>query len=612
MSTDTKTIKYEFRPGITRETTPYAADGGWYDGNRVRFRDGKPQNIRGWQKRNTSSFIGTARELTSWSSLDTTKYAAIGTEHKVYVETGGQYYDITPFTSSVSVSSCFNTSIGSADVVVTVTAHNIQTGSYINITNATTVGGNIYFDGDYQVSVVDANSFQITYVSAAVSTSVNAGNATIKYRLTSGSFAQTGGFGYGAGTYGGLDAGVSVRAWNSPATVTNITLDLRKWTFSPFGEDLLINGFPEGRIYRWDESNGTGTEAVIVSAAPTVTNGVIVSPIDRHVLALGSTDLTGTFDPMLVRWSAQENYDDWTPSVGNTAGDVRLSGGSEIKCALPYSNQILIWTDKTLHGMQFVGSPLVFATTKLGDNCGVISRTAAAEMDGKSFWMGEGNFYMFSGQVNVLPCTVRSYVFEDFNYDQAEKVYAGVNSEFEEVTWLYCSEGSQDCNRYVSFSPSQNYWTYGEAIWTAWEDANVFDNVITTGVSVSLGARPPAYGFLYDNEPTNVYTADGSVLTSFVESGEFDIGDGDDIMYIDRMIPDFVVSVGTLDVSLITKSHPTSSEITKGPFTVNQSTKQIRPRARGRSGKLKIATSTAQTKWKFGTVRLDMMPDGKR
>lgn len=612
MSTDTKTVKYDFRPGITRETTPYAAEGGWFDGNRVRFRDGKPQNIRGWQKRNTSTFIGTAREITTWSSLDSVKYVALGTQHKVYLEAGGTFYDITPIVSTVSVSACFNTSAGSFDVIVSLTAHNIQQDSYIEIENATTVGGNVYFNGDYQVSVVDSNSFEITYVSAAAETSASAGNATINYRLPSGQSNSTGGSGYNAGRYGGLDAGVSVRAWNVPATTTNIQIDLRKWTFAPFGEDLLINDYPEGRIYRWDESNGTGTEAIIVSAAPTVSNGVIVSPIDRHVLALGSTDLTGEFDPLLVRWSAQENYDDWTPSVGNTSGDVRLSSGSEIRCSINYSNQILIWTDKSLHGMQFVGSPLVFSSTQLGDNCGIISRTAAAELDGRAFWMGEGNFFMYAGQVNILPCTVRSFIFDDFNFDQKEKVFVGVNSEFEEVTWLYPSAESEECNRYVSFSPSQNYWTYGESIWTVWEDANVFDNVLTAGVSVSIGETPPNYAYLYNNEPNGVYTADGALLTSFVESGEFDIGDGDDIMYIDRIIPDFVVSVGTLDVSLITKTHPSSEEITKGPFVVNNTTTQIRPRARGRTAKLNIATSTAQTKWKFGTVRMDMMADGKR
>ena len=612
MSTDTKTVKYDFRPGITRETTPYAAEGGWFDGNRVRFRDGKPQNIRGWQKRNTSTFIGTAREITTWSSLDSVKYVALGTQHKVYLEAGGTFYDITPIVSTVSVSACFNTSAGSFDVIVSLTAHNIQQDSYIEIENATTVGGNVYFNGDYQVSVVDSNSFEITYVSAAAETSASAGNATINYRLPSGGSNSTGGSGYNAGRYGGLDAGVSVRAWNVPATTTNIEIDLRKWTFAPFGEDLLINDYPEGKIYRWDESNGTGTEAIIVSAAPTVSNGVIVSPIDRHVLALGSTDLTGEFDPLLVRWSAQENYDDWTPSVGNTSGDVRLSSGSEIRCSINYSNQILIWTDKSLHGMQFVGSPLVFSSTQLGDNCGIISRTAAAELDGRAFWMGEGNFFTYAGQVNILPCTVRSFIFDDFNFDQKEKVFAGVNSEFEEVTWLYPSAESEECNRYVSFSPSQNYWTYGDAIWTVWEDANVFDNVLTAGVSVSIGETPPNYAYLYNNEPNGVYTADGALLTSFVESGEFDIGDGDDIMYIDRIIPDFVVSVGTLDVSLITKTHPSSEEITKGPFVVNNTTTQIRPRARGRTAKLNIATSTAQTKWKFGTVRMDMMADGKR
>jgi len=228
MSTDSRTVKYEFRPGITRETTPYAAEGGWFDGNRIRFRDGKPQNIRGWQKRNTNTFIGTARQITTWSSLDSTKYIAIGTNHKVYLETGGAFFDITPIVSTASVSACFNTSAGSFDVVVSVSSHNIEQDSYIQIENATTVGGNVYLDGDFQVSVIDIDSFEITYVSAAAETSSSAGNATINYRLPSGRSEGTGGAGYNAGTYGGLLAGVSVRAWNVPATTTNIELDLRK------------------------------------------------------------------------------------------------------------------------------------------------------------------------------------------------------------------------------------------------------------------------------------------------------------------------------------------------------------------------------------------------
>ena len=612
MSTDTKTVKYEFRPGIMRESTEYAAEGGWYDGNRVRFRDGKPQNIRGWQKTNNSTFIGTSRDIHSWAALDGDKLLALATEHKSYIYQGGSFNDITPFTSTVSVSSCFNVVSGETTVTVTVTAHGVETNSFVNFTDATTVGGNVYLSGDYQVTKIDDNSFSIVYASTADATSAGAGNATLKIRLPSGTSTAVGGYGYGAGFYSGLRDGVSVRAWNVAASSTEITLDIRQWSLTNFGEDLLLNPAPDGRIYKWVEDNGVNTVATVVTAAPTISNGVIVSPLDRHVLSTGCTDIAGNMDPLLVRWSSQEDYDDWTPSIGNTAGDIRLAGGTRIIGALNAGNLILIWTDKTLHGLEFVGSPLVFGARQLGNNCGLIAQHAAAELDGRAFWMGEANFFVFAGQVQALPCTVRKYVFEDFNFDQKEKVFCGVNTEFEELTWLYPSSSSQECNRYVSFSPSQNYWTFGEAIWTSWEPPVVFNNMLTTGASIASPAESTADHYLYDNEPRGIYTADAMKMDSFIESGEFDIGDGDDIIFIDRIIPDFQVSVGNLDITLKTKIYPNDDDISKGPFTVNASTTQIRPRARGRTGKVKIATSTAQTNWKFGTMRLDLMPDGKR
>ena len=612
MSTDTKTVKYEFRPGINRESTEYAAEGGWYDGNRVRFRDGKPQNIRGWQKTNTNSFLGTSRAIHSWAALDGDKLLSLATEHRAYIYQGGSFNNITPMVSTVSVSSCFNVSSGDTTVTVTVTAHGMDTNTFVNFTNSTEIGGSITLTGDYQVTKVNNNVFQVQSTVAADATSLTAGNSTMNIRFPSGTSTAVGGFGYGAGEYGGLRDGVGVRAWNEAADSSNITLEIRQWSLTNFGENLLLNPTPEGRIFKWIENNGVGTDAVVVTAAPTISNGVIVSPIDRHVLSLGCTDLTGTMDPLLVRWCSREDFDDWTPSIANTAGEVRLAGGPRIVGAINAGNLILVWTDKTLQGFEFVGSPLVFGTRQLGDNCGLIGRHAAAQMDGRAFWMGEANFYVFAGQVQVLPCTVRKYVFGDFNFDQKEKVFCGINTEFEELTWLYPSSESYECNRYVSFSPSQNYWTFGEAIWTSWEPPVVFNNMLTTGASITSPAESTADNYLFDNEPRDVYTADAQQVESFIESGEFDIGDGDDILFIDRIIPDFEVSVGSLELRLKTKKYPNSTEVVKGPFTVNDSSTQIRPRARGRTGKIRISTNTAQTNWKFGTMRLDLMPDGKR
>ena len=621
MSTDTRTIKYDFRPGITRETTEYAAEGGWYDGNRVRFRDGKPQNIRGWQKELSNSFIGTGRQITTWASLNGTRLASIGTEHKLYVYSGGLLYDVTPYVSAggVSISGIeltnrFSTVLSGTTVAVSVTAHGRATGDFVTFTSSTTFGGNVTLSGDYQVSVVDDNTFNIQYVSVADATSASTGTATIRMRYPSGNSITTGGFGYGAGFYDGVDsAGTAARPWNVAATSTNLTVDLRQWTFTNFGEDLLVNPYPVGRIYKWIENDTTSKEAVIVTAAPTISNSVLVSPIDRHVFALGTNTQSGVFDPMLVRWSSQEDYDDWTVSVANTAGDSRLASGSEIRQGMPFGNQILVWTDKSLSSLTFVGGSEVFGTQQLGDNCGVISRNAAAELDGRAFWMGESNFFAYAGQVQILPCTVRSYVFDDFNYTQSSKVYAGTNTEFEEVTWLYCSSDSSECNRYVSYSPSQNYWTYGEAIWTTWADNNIYDTMFTTGASVASGlGNSTANNFFYQNEPASTYTGDAQPISSFIESAEFDMGDGDDIMYIDRIMPDFVLPTGNLNIEMKSKLHPNSVTVSKGPFTVDGTTDLIKTRIRGRSAKIRIATNNVNTNWKFGTIRFDMAPDGKR
>lgn len=716
MSTETKTVKYQFRPGIMRESTEYAAEGGWYDGNRIRFRDGKPESIRGWQKRNTSSFIGTGRALSSWASLDGTRFIALATEHKSYLYSGGEFHDITPYDVSVcatfptdvftTVSSCFNTSSGSSNITVSIPSHGINTNSYVRVCAWSTLsapGGITSVEGDYRVSVVNANSFVIAVGSAANATSSSKGQAQYAIRLPSGNSVATGGYGYGSDIYnafptfamtaysscfnfisgettitvtvtnhnratgsyvmvsawpgaglmgitsvsgsyqvsvidtnsfhivaGSAATGTSVglgtsiyldivpvtaadyRAWNSPASATGITLDIRQWSLTNFGEDLILNPSPRGGIYRWDRTNGVATTAVLVTGAPVSVNHFIVSPLARQGMCLGATDSNGNFDPMLIRWSAEEDLTTWTATTENRAGSIRLANGSEIRGGLIAGQQSFIWTDTALMGMVPVEGVFVFNTRQLGTNCGLTGKHGAAEFDGRIFWMGDSNFYVYSGQVEVLPCTVKQYIFDDFNLDQRNKVYAGINSEFGEITWLYCSKGSFECDRYVSYSPSQNYWTFGDAIWTAWKDKDIMSVILTTGASIAVSANSNDNHFLYDNEPFDEYRADNEPMPVFIESGEFDLGDGDEILFIDRIIPDIRVSSGSLNFSVITKNHPNDDEITKGPFTVNSDTKYLRPRARGRTAKILVSAAEENTKFNVGSLRLDVMPDGKR
>ena len=340
-----------------------------------------------------------------------------------------------------------------------------------------------------------------------------------------------------------VGAVVTLGGWSSPAAASDIVLEARQWSLDNFGQDLIA-AHDDGRIYRWFKNNGPEVHAVEVSTTTTagVSTGIplnndfiLVSPRDRHVISLGCTDtVTGAKDPMVLRYSDQANIEEWTPSVSTTSDQIRLGNGNRIIGAVPSRNNILVWTDTALYGMQFVGPPYTFALNELGTKCGLVAPHAATDYHGNAYWMGEDNFYVFDGAVRVLPSTVRLYVFDDLNRDNITKIYCGVNQEFKEVVWLYPTADSTECNRYVIYSPEENYWTFGTHEWTTWADKGIFNSILTTGVSSTGDAH------LFDNEPLGVYTDDGgSPVASYLESAEFDIEDGDDVLFVDRIIPDF-------------------------------------------------------------------------
>ena len=603
-STDGTLLKLTYQPGFHRETTRYTEEGKWFDGDKVRFREGRPENIRGWSKRVTTPFDGTARDLLVWSDNQTERLAAFGTEQKLYAYEGTDNVDITPIVTTTALVSVFSVASGSPLVNVSSAAHNREVLDWILISSTTTIGGNIVLGIDTYdvVSVADVNHYIISATQAASVTETSAGAGSQSFLIKSGEFIAIAGLGFGADVY---NAGVSVtgvRAWNRPTSTSPFTFENAQWSLDNFGEDLLAcrRG---GQIYFWDRSEGaTPQRATLVTASPANIRSILVSPNDRHVIALGSTGIDDTFSPLRVRWSDQEDFNNWTPSVSSTSGEVELTDGTRIIGGVRSRNQINIWTDKSLYGMSFVGNPFVFQFRQLGTNCGLIGQHACVDYDGRAFWMSDDNFYSFDGQVRNLRSTVRRYIFDDINFSQLDKVYAGVNSEFKEIIWLYPSAASEECDSYVIYNPEEDHWVYGTCKWTTFQDRSVFNNTITTGSD----------RYLFDNEPFNIFTGDGETIPNFVESSDFDFEDGMDIIFIDRIIPDFDMNDGTLAIKITTKQFPTGPETVKGPYYINSGTRKVDLRARGRQARVRVSAASNNGSWRWGAVRISGQRDGNR
>tara|TARA_A100001515_G_scaffold126674_2_gene112016 strand:+ start:239 stop:2341 length:2103 start_codon:yes stop_codon:yes gene_type:complete len=700
LSTLSQTKKLNFRQGIHRESTQYAEQGSWYDGNRVRFRDKKPENIRGWEVATSGTLDGTGRDLITWQDNITQKHLATGTEKFLYEFQGGVVNDITPVRASVSLTNAFGTTLDSVRVCVSDTAHGLAAGDFA-VFSSSSVPTDYSFNGTFAVSIIDNNRFAFDNTTSAGSNESAAGHATAHYLIPVGNSVGIAGTGYGASEYNaetftsvvlngkinvvaatvavsvnstghGLEindfvyfttatpvggnivltsptfggpifqvvsaedannftinslvnanatsaaAGVSVvaqflvsvsttagyRTWNSPAVSSGITFEASNWQLDTFGEILLANKRGMG-LYQWFPTSGGGARAVAVTNAPVSVNTFIVSPNDRHVVCFGCSNVAGTREPLLVRWSDQNDYTNWTPSISSTSGENTLTGGTKIVQGIRSRNQIAILTDRVLYGMRFTGPPFIFSFSELGTGCGGISQHGGVDLDGTPVWMGHDNFFAFDGRVRRLPCTVRRYVFSDINREQVDKVYAGVNSEFKEVTWLYPSAGSTECDKYVSWSLEENYWVYGDAIWTAWDDRDVFNNVMTTGTSVGVSR-------IYNNEVPDLFTGKGLKIDSFIESADFGIGDGNEMLFVDRLIPDIEINNGQLSFTIQTKEFPNGTLKTKGPFNVTQSTNTVRFRSRGRQARIKLENNAIGTEWRYGDLRLDIQDDGLR
>jgi hypothetical protein len=621
-STDSKLTKLNFLPGFHKESTQYAEEGKWFEGNRVRFREGKPENIRGYTKHNTENIQGIARDILTWSDNDTRKHIIVGTNKEVVVEKDAVLYDVTPIVSVVSASDIFTTTNGSVEVVTSITNHGRSAGDKFIVEGADAVGGiTLVTLTPYTVtSVTDINVFTFNANTTATGAATGGGTAvSVAYLLKNELSDSIQGLGYGADVYNAGTSTTGVRAWNDAATASGITFQGSQWSFDNWGEDVL--GLRRGgNIFYYDAdvsispermkpvTSATNAPHVTATSAPTQSNFILVSPNDRHAICFATNEFgTGDFNSMLVRWSDQEDFTNWTPAINTTSGETALADGTEIIGAVRTRSAILIWTDNALYSMSYIGGRFVFSFNQLGTNCGLIAPHAAIDYDGVSYWMGDNNFYGYDGRVQNLPCTVRRHLFEDFNNTNKDKVYAGINSEFKEIIWLYPKANSTEPNAYIIYNTEEKTWVFGDSFYTTFKDRTVYENTITTG-KVSATADT----FLWDNEPEDVYTGDGTALSSFLESSSFDVGDGDDLMFLNRIIPDYKFDSGQdIEVFVKVKEYPSDSFKIKGPFTINANTKKVDFRARGRQASVRVS-GTNNGAWKWGSVRMAIQPDGKR
>jgi hypothetical protein len=713
-----KLAKFDFKQGFNRETTQYAEEGKWFDGNRVRFRAERPENMRGYATKVSTAFDGSARDLIAWKDNSNKKRALFATPDKVYEHDGDQITDITPITTVVTLANVFGTTVGSTRVCCSDGSHGRQKGDWVSFTSAAVFGSDVSLTGNvYQItSIVDTNVFTISISGNAGATSTQAGSATFNYYIATGPSVASQGVGYGASDYNAADptsiglskisstsgnalvtvscasahggvandfivfqntsidsvaatiggnlnltkpaaggplftivsvngtqviisaaanasasgdvtsslnmtalvykqtgGGGSGRAWNAEASAdaTDLALDIAQWSTDNWDENVLLNRRGSNIYYFITQASTSPVRATTVTTSPISVNSVIVSPNDRHVIALGANEysptatVSGTFNPMLVRWSDQGSRTNWVPSVSSTAGEVVLTDGTRIVGGVRSKNAINVWTDNSLWLMEFAGPPFTFKFQQAGTNCGLIGPHAGIDYNGVTYWMGYDNFYANTGQVEVLDCTVRRFVFDKLNTSYYDKVYAGINSEFKEIIWLFVSNNSTECDSYVIFSPDEGYWVYGDTFFTTFKDREIFGNTITTGATTTGN-------FLYNNEPAGVFTGDGETLTSFIESGDFDVDDGNAIMFMNKIIPDFDLSTGKIKLELISKQYPESTDSITKEFDITNTTQKVDLRARGRQAKVRVSCAANNASWKWGSIRLALQGDGGR
>jgi len=617
--------KFRFAPGINKEGTEYTAEGSWFDSDKMRFRSGYPEKIGGWEKYSSGTYLGTARSLHQWDDLGGTDFMGIGTNLKWYVEEGGAYNDVTPIRATTSPGDVtFAATDGESTVTITDSSHGAVTGDFVTFSGVDSdglgSGGNIteaVLEQEYQIDLVtNANAYTITAkdtsgdtVTANSSDSGNGGSSVVGvYQINTGLDTYVSSTGWGSGTWGR-------GTWGSADSNAE---NLRLWSQDNFGEDLIGN--PRGGgIYYWDASGGVSTRAINFTAlstasdVPLLVNQIMVSEVDRHIIAFGSNSISATsvLDELLVRWSDAEDAGNWTPSSTNSAGGQRVSSGSYIVGALKTRQEILIWTDAGVHSMRFIGGPFTFQFRQLMEGPSIISPKAAAVAASTVFWMDRGNFYMYDGAVRPLPCSVLDYITTDINLGQAYKVFAASNPDFSEIMWFYPSSSATEVDRYVIFNYKENLWSIGTLVRTAWTPAPTREKPLAAGTADSSN-------YIYQHETG--YNDDQSAMTAYIESGDFDLQDGEHFVLLSRIIPDvkFTTATGsptsntTVTMTMKGKNYPLETASTLSTSTIETTTTQSEIRGRARQAAIRIESSTTGMTWRLGDLRLELRPDGRR
>jgi len=612
--------RLQFKPGVNRDQTNYAGEGGFYECDKIRFRSGFPQKLGGWLRYGTFTLAGICRQMYNYITTNSDNIMCLGTSEKAYLEVGGNLIDITPIRatfSSPDTDNCFNTTDTSTTVRVTITAHGAVDGDWVTFSGVVgPVNGipDTELNAEFRIIYIDQDNFDITVTTPATSTG-SGGGTTIdaEFQINIGSPLGTLGYGWGAGAW-------SRGTWGS-GTLTPLFVPQRDWFFDNFDNDAVMN-IRQGPIYIWEYDGTFTSRAVLLSSlmgasdVPVAAMQILISQNDKHLLAFGcvpfGSSSVSDFDPLLIRWANQDDPTNWTPTPTNSAGFIRVSRGSRIIRALPTRQEVLVFTDSHLYSLQFLGTTDVFGLQEMGDNISIMGPRSCATANNVTYWMGTDKFYFYSGRVETLPCTLRNHVFSNFNYDQAQQVVSGTNEAWHEIWWFYPTANSSTNNAYVVYNYMEKIWYYGSLERTAWLDS-------------ALRQYPQAVGghFMYDHE--RGVNDDTAPMTSFITTNDVDIGDGDKLILIKRIIPDIDFSGSTaanpqVMLTMRPRNFPgVNYNVTNEPdvtrtatIPVEQYTEQVFIRARARQMGFKIQSTDLGVQWQLGAPRLDGRSDGAR
>ena len=647
-------IEYKFKPGIDKQNTESGAENRWVNSDNVRFRYGLPEKVGGWSSLITDTIVGVARAQHAFVDIAGNRYVAIGTDKFLLLYFEGQVYDITPLKTTLTSATIATTS-GSATCTITKSGHGLSIGDIVQLDSVTLPGGTGFSASDFEdknfqvITVPTSSTFTITQSSNASGTVSTGGSLSIKPYEPVGPRAQSYGYGWGIAGWGSGN-------WGEAATASDVTLEPGLWSLDNFGQ-VLVATVLNGKTFTWnagastplDNRASTTTSGFATGSNPTATRVSLISPTTRHLLHFGTETTIGdttTQDDMFIRFSDQEDINTYTPSAINTAGTLRLQDGTKIIGALKAKEVILIWTDNALYTMKFIGGQLVFGLEQVGTNCGLIGQNAVVEIDGSAFWLSSKGFFLYDGTVKSIPCTVEDFVYDDFDTTKGQQVAAGLNNLYTEITWYYPSASSEYNDKYVVFNYGESagvpggVWYTGTEARTSWIDSNVYPNPFATKYdSTADGTFPVIVGqtglgqttYFEHEVGTDQINPNGTTttVTSFIESFDIDLQQrskdaqgkstgpkiaGEVFLAMRRFVPDFKTLQGNAKVSLDVKRYPQQSSTQTGlsPFTITSSTDKKDTRARGRFISVKIENDATSESWRFGTLRLDLQPDGRR